>query len=287
MFLSSNSLVSIILPTYNRGFLILKTINSILNQTYENFELIIIDDGSTDNTSDLINSLNDERIIYTKILNSGGPAKPRNIGLNLSKGTFIAFCDDDDIWNDNKLQICINELNNRSDFVYHNFLITGGNLKHLFFNKISSRRLKIPYYNDLINNGNTIINSSVVFKKELFNNVGLLDENKNLIAAEDYDYWLRLSLVAKKMTLINLILGEYNISVNSISRNYNKVLSYTTYIKNKYNISEEPTWMLYNFYKTSTLLKDKKKSNFYFKLISRRKVNFILKIKIFIIKLFY
>lgn len=287
MFASSNSLVSIILPTYNRGFLILKTINSILNQTYENFELIIIDDGSTDNTSDLINSLNDERIIYSKILNSGGPAKPRNIGLNLSKGSFIAFCDDDDIWNDNKLQICINELNNGSDFVYHNFLITGGNLKHIFFNKIISRKLEIPYFNDLINNGNTIINSSVVFKKDLFNNVGLLDENKNLIAAEDYDYWLRLSLVAKKMTLINLILGEYNISVNSISRNNNKVLSYTTYIKNKYNISEEPTWMLYNFYKTSTLLKDKKKSFFYFKLILSRKINFFLKIKIFIIKLFY
>lgn len=287
MSLILNPLVSIIVPTYNRGSLILNTINSILNQTYKNFELIIIDDGSTDNTNDIINSLNDNRIIYSKIINSGGPAKPRNIGLSISKGDIIAFCDDDDIWEDKKLQICLNELNNGSDFVYHNFSISGGNLRYIFLNKIISRKLEKPYYNDLINNGNTIINSSVVFKKHLFNQVGFLDENINLIAAEDYDYWLRLSLVAEKMTLINSILGIYNISFNSISRNARKLFDYTIYLKNKYNILEEPIWMLYNIYKTSTILKDKKKSRFYFKLLLNRKINFKLKIKIYIIKLFY
>jgi glycosyltransferase involved in cell wall biosynthesis len=287
MSLNSNPLVSIILPTYNRGSLILYTINSILKQSYENFELIIIDDGSTDNTSDVINSINDKRIIYSKILNSGGPAKPRNTGLSLSNGSFIAFCDDDDVWKENKLLICINELNKGSDFVYHNFSITGGNINHIFKRKIISRELKSPYFNDLIKNGNTIINSSVVFSKDLFKIVGFLDENKNLIAAEDYDYWLRLSLVAKKMTLINFTLGNYNISNNSISRNTNKVLNYTNYIKNKYNIEEDPIWMLYNFYKTSTILKYKKKSNMYFNLILNRNINFLFKVKIYLFKIFY
>ena len=287
MVLSTNPLVSIIVPTYNRGLLIMNTINSILIQSYKNFELIIVDDGSTDNTTEIINGINDSRIIYNKIINSGGPAKPRNIGLKQSKGDYIAFCDDDDIWKEHKLKYCVNELINGSDFVYHNFITTGGNFNNLLFRSINSRELIYPYYFDLLNNGNSIINSSVVFKKDLFFKVGYIDEDTNLVAAEDYDYWLRISLISKKMTLIKNYLGIYNISYKSISRNSAKIFNYTSYLKKKYKITEEPIWMLYNLFKISTIKKNREMSKLYFNKLKNSEIDMLSKFKIYLIKFIY
>ena len=74
-------LISVIVTTYNRSSLLIETINSILNQTYQNFELIIVDDGSTDNTEELVKKIPDARVKYIKIDHCGGPARPRNIGI--------------------------------------------------------------------------------------------------------------------------------------------------------------------------------------------------------------
>ena len=98
-------LVSVVLTTYNRADLISETIESILSQTFRNFELIVVDDGSTDNTEEVVRSYNDERVHYIKTDNWGGPAKPRNIGIKKAKGEYIAFCDDDDLWLPNKLEV--------------------------------------------------------------------------------------------------------------------------------------------------------------------------------------
>ena len=99
-----NSFISVIVPTYNRADLISETIESILNQTYKYFELIIVDDGSTDNTEEVIRKFKDSRIKYIKTDNWGGPARPRNTGIKKTKGEYIAFCDDDDIWLPKKLE---------------------------------------------------------------------------------------------------------------------------------------------------------------------------------------
>ena len=80
--------VTVIVPTYNRGDLLRDTISSILGQTFEGFELIVVDDGSTDNTRDIVNEFNDQRIKYIQTENWGGPARPRNIGINAGKGKF-------------------------------------------------------------------------------------------------------------------------------------------------------------------------------------------------------
>ncbi|MDC1455973.1 glycosyltransferase [Flavobacteriaceae bacterium] len=91
------------------------------NQTYRKIELIIVDDGSTDNTTEVIHCYNDNRIRYFKTNNWGSPAKPRNIGIAKAKGEVIAFCDDDDIWIENKLSIQIRKMEESNcDFVYSN-----------------------------------------------------------------------------------------------------------------------------------------------------------------------
>ena len=95
---SNKPLVSVILPTYNRARLVSRSINSVLKQTYNNFELIIIDDGSTDNTKQIINSFNDNRIVYLKHNHNKHASAARNTGIAKSKGELIAFLDDDDQW---------------------------------------------------------------------------------------------------------------------------------------------------------------------------------------------
>lgn len=97
-------LVSVIIPTYNRGSIIEKSINSVLNQTYESFELIIVDDGSTDNTEDVIYAINDKRLKYIKLEKNCGMCCARNIGTKHSKGDYIAIHDSDDLWVRNKLE---------------------------------------------------------------------------------------------------------------------------------------------------------------------------------------
>lgn len=98
-----SDLISVIIPTFNRADLIGKSISSVLNQTYKNFELIIVDDGSTDNTFSVVKGFEDQRIKYIKQENSGACCA-RNNGINHSNGKYIAFHDSDDIWHDDKLQ---------------------------------------------------------------------------------------------------------------------------------------------------------------------------------------
>jgi glycosyltransferase involved in cell wall biosynthesis len=98
--------ISVIVPTYNRSELLPRAINSILNQTFKDFELIIVDDGSTDNTKKIIEkySENDSRIKYIYQENSGGPPRPKNTGIKIAKGNYIAFLDSDDEWLPSKLE---------------------------------------------------------------------------------------------------------------------------------------------------------------------------------------
>lgn len=108
-------LVSIIMPSYNSKGTIAASINSIKNQTYTNWELIIVDDNSTDSTVEIVNSfLVDERIVLKKSTTNGGAGRARNIGLDISKGRFIAFCDSDDCWKPDKLskQLAFMKANN-------------------------------------------------------------------------------------------------------------------------------------------------------------------------------
>ena len=97
-------MVSIIIPTYNRGYIIKKSIDSVLHQTYEDFELIIVDDGSTDGTKQLIDEYEDDRIKYYSYEHNKGVVYARNYGMKMAKGDCIVFQDSDDVWHSDKLE---------------------------------------------------------------------------------------------------------------------------------------------------------------------------------------
>ena len=101
-----NPKVSVIIPTYNRANLLARAIKSVLNQTFQDFELIVVDDGSTDNTRKVVEEFQkkDSRIKYIFQENSGGPAKPINTGIKNSKGEYITILEDDDEFLPQKLQ---------------------------------------------------------------------------------------------------------------------------------------------------------------------------------------
>lgn len=116
------SLVSIITPTYNCGQFIVDTIESVLAQTHQNWEMLIVDDCSTDNTKEIIARYNDSRIRYHCLPKNSGAAVARNLGLQMAKGRWIAFLDSDDLWLPEKLekQIQFLEENNYA-FSYHEY----------------------------------------------------------------------------------------------------------------------------------------------------------------------
>ena len=101
-----NALVSIITPSYNSAKFIAETIQSVQNQTYKNWEMIIVDDGSSDETESVVLSIiqNDNRIQFYKLTQNSGPAVARNTGIEKAKGNYIAFLDSDDLWKPQKLE---------------------------------------------------------------------------------------------------------------------------------------------------------------------------------------
>ena len=192
--LTDNPTVSIVMPTYNRAYCIEKTIQSVLNQTFEDWELIIVDNNSTDNSIEIIQNIDDDRISIYQVNNKGIIAKSRNLGIYHSNGTYIAFLDSDDLWTLDKLEKSLSTLQLGYDIVYHDlFIISKLPPVNNIFNMLSTRNLHQPVFNDLLLNGNALNNSSVVVRKELIKDIHGFSEEKELVGSEDNVCWIRLS----------------------------------------------------------------------------------------------
>ena len=219
-------LVSIIIPTYNHAKFIRKALNSIKNQTYQNWEAIIIDNYSTDETSKILDNFADSRIRHLKIDNKGVIAKSRNIGIQEANGEWIAFLDSDDFWTEEKLEICIKNVNTNVDFIYHQLESLRPNTNFFFKRKkFTGRQLSKPILNDLlistISRGTAIGQSSVFIRKSILDKVGGISENKNLVASEDFNTWLRIAKVTNNFKYINKRLGYFLIHEGSIQKKKN------------------------------------------------------------------
>jgi len=184
--------VSVIIPTYNRQKLLPKAIKSVLNQTFKNFELIIVDDGSTDNTKEIIKEFQkrDPRIKYIWQENFGAPAGPKNTGIKNSKGEYIAFLDDDDEWLPEKLEKQIELFEDNIGFVGCNILIVDQISQLLKKFKMPEYPYKI-FFEKLLGGDFTFTSSIVVVKREVLDEFGFFDEN--LKFGDDWDLWLRIS----------------------------------------------------------------------------------------------
>ena len=189
--------VSVIIPTYNAERFVKEAINSVLNQTYQNFEIIVIDDSSTDNTKNILEELHkkENRILYYSIPHSGRPSIPRNYGIKKSTGDLIAFLDADDFWTKQKLQIQVDVFEDHPDLIFiYSMSITYGQV-NLF--SPNYELLPLPFraaknWTDLIQIGNTIPLSSILIRSNILKETGGFDEDPEL-QVEDYDLWIRLS----------------------------------------------------------------------------------------------
>lgn len=192
-------LVSIIIPTYNRANLLPKAIKSVLNQAFKDFELIIIDDGSTDNTKGAVSQFSDHRVFYYKNSANLGIQKSLNRGIKLARGIYIARIDDDDEWIDrDKLRKQVDFLSNNRDYV---LIGTGAvfvdeNNKEIlrFLNSQSDAEIR-----QRLLGKNCFIHSSVMFCKKAALCFGGYDDSArtNHADAEDYDLWLKLGSIGK------------------------------------------------------------------------------------------
>lgn len=212
------SLVSVVIPTFNHAQFLGRALQSVINQTYTNWEVIIIDNHSTDNTDEIVNSFTDPRISLLKINNNGVIAASRNAGIVAAKGVWVAFLDSDDWWVPGKLYECLKNQNDEVDLYYHDLKIVRE--KPSLFKKsvINSRQLKKSILIDLLENGNVISNSSVIVRKNLLNKVGGICEDKRMIGCEDYNTWLRLAQITDAFHYVPKTLGYYMLHSHGISR---------------------------------------------------------------------
>ena len=217
-----NPLISIVIPTYQRCDRLKIALKSVLNQTYHNYEILIIDDGSLDGTKQMVKSFKDSRIIYHWQRNSGCPANPRNKGIKKAKGEWIAFLDSDDWWSPDKLKNCVKYINDDVDLIYHDIEIASN--KPNFFlggKKVKTHQLKTPVLKDLLLKGNIISNSSVVVRKKLLVFAGYLDERIEFKAVEDYNMWLKIARLTEKFFYLPKKLGFYFVHNENISNQKN------------------------------------------------------------------
>lgn len=206
---SHSPLVSIVMPTFNHAKYLSLSVQSVLDQTFTNWELIIVDNFSTDNTLEVLSEFSDTRIKILQIHNEGCIGKSRNFAINCAKSDWLAFLDSDDSWEPNKLEVILGHLTDEFDFFYHNLRVIDADTHEINSMQIKSRKLNSPIVKDLIINGNTIATSSVVVRRNIIINVGGMSEETDLIGIEDYNTWLRISLVTEKFKLIPLVLGSY------------------------------------------------------------------------------
>ncbi|WP_028972550.1 glycosyltransferase family 2 protein [Spirochaeta cellobiosiphila] len=181
-------LVSVVIPTYNRSFQLTEAIDSVQNQSFTDWELIIIDDGSEENTEDIIPK--DHRITYKRISHTGLPGKVRNEGVRLTNANWIAFLDSDDIWSPDKLITQMNYLRTHLDCkIVHTRETWQRNNKI-----ISQRKMKHKREGDIFEDSldKCIIGpSTVLLSRELYLALGGFDESIEI--AEDYEFWLRIT----------------------------------------------------------------------------------------------
>lgn len=218
--------VSVIVTTINRKKHLSETIYSILNQTYQDFEIIVVDSFSDYNFFELINSFKNNKIkAFQNNKGNNNISINRNFGLQQVSGKYIAFCDDDDIWLPNKLEIQIQtikklEINYNKILIHSNTILFGENRK-----ETTTKKSNINKFEDFFS-GNPITYSSVL----LTNSSEIkFDEDPAKRASEDADLWVELLLNNYQFELITIPLIQYRIAITSASRN-NLRFSYLRYL---------------------------------------------------------
>lgn len=257
------TMVSIIIPTYNRGHLIERAIDSVLNQTYSSYEIIVIDDGSTDNTGNVIEAIGDDRIRYIALPENQGVAHARNVGIREARYEYLAFLDSDDEWLPDKLMLQMDKMSKSSAKYGLVYCRMGGLLRD------GSTRFVCPhqdYVKEILEGDlfrplllqNVIGTPAMLVRRECLDQVGGFKES--LKCLEDWELILR---IAKKWRIgfVDEILVEVHKSEGSVSTNTAWYLITRCYIVSLYRRELESMGRL--DYVKEEILSVAKKNNLY------------------------
>jgi len=206
-------LVSVILPVYNGELYLDSAIQSIFDQEYDPFEVIVVDDGSSDNSADIVRSYKDVRYRYQP---NQGVAAARNVGLSMARGEFIAFLDQDDLWTSNKLRIQVEYLLKNSNVGYviariKTFLEPGTELPQ----GITKAHL--------MSDTSILLPGSLVARKAVFEKVGYFDTK--YLLADDLDWFFRAKEAGTTMAIVPEILLKRRLHSSNLSYNMKKMTS--------------------------------------------------------------
>jgi glycosyltransferase involved in cell wall biosynthesis len=216
------ALISVIMPVYNGEKFIRETIDTVLKQTYSHFEFIIVNDGSTDSTQQIINSYDDVRIIPLHLSKNQGVSNARNMGTDLSKGAFIAFCDADDIYDPSRLEIQLEFLTNNPniDVCGSYFTVFENGQEHLIKHPLTDCEIKEHFFTTNCIGQPSVMGKSAAFRKFKY--------NPELEASEDYDLWARMASGGIVFANVPHSLVKYRLHPTQASKTKGRLLYLTS-----------------------------------------------------------
>jgi glycosyltransferase involved in cell wall biosynthesis len=220
--MNNSPLVSIVIPTYNHAPMLQRALATVVEQTYQNWNAIVVNNFSTDNTLEVVAAFNDPRIQCVNFRNNGVIGASRNEGIALATGKYVAFLDSDDTWFTTKLEQCVEILESGSDLVCHaEYWIDESGKSRL----VAYGPSEAATHHNLIYKGNRISTSATVVRTVLLKEVQGFDVSPELNSTEDYDLWIRLAAKSDKFAFISEPLGEYHRHDNNVSANIEKHLA--------------------------------------------------------------
>ncbi len=220
--------ISVVIPNYNRSHDLIRAVKSALAQTVPVLEVLVCDDGSSDDSKKKIEELNEPRVIWIDCGKNGGPAKPRNKGIKQSKGNWVAFLDNDDEWIPTKLekqtealrasngQMCCTNAMRMIDGKSHGIIV-------------SHPQPTITLI-DLMRQ-NSVVCSSVLVKKEFLMEISMFPEEKELVSLEDHALWVRLATKAPFIYVNEALVNYTDSASTSIRQGYNSLDSWSVFEK--------------------------------------------------------
>lgn len=223
--------VSVIIGTHNHAHFLPDCLNSIKGQTYKDYEVIVVDNGSTDNTKDVVEKYDWGKTRYHYQADTGSIAGSRDTGIRLAKGEYVAFLDSDDVWYEQKLEKIMEVFvkHPEIDIISHDVLVTKNGKPDQIAKAGPQTR---DMFEQLLFFGNCLSGSATVVKEKAIIEGGGFGNNKNFFLIEDYETWLRLAYQKKVFSFMNECLGEYRMHGTNLTykiENYPSIINVIMY----------------------------------------------------------
>ena len=216
--MQNKQLISIIIASYNHEVFVKQAVESVLNQSHQDIQVIVVDDGSTDKTPNVVKQIKDKRLKIIE-LKENRRFHPRNIGLKSAKGQYIAFQNSDDVWDKSKLEKQLEYLEQHPKvgavFTQVKLIDKNGNvLQNTWANNLfdTANKSRIEWLRRFLTKGNSLCISSALVRKDVLDRVGTF--NESLVQLSDFDMWVRIAAVseiyilADELTMMRIVKGK-------------------------------------------------------------------------------